>query len=154
MIEAGPGDGLRGFDVGYDFTGIVEKVEVRGMDVGKSKLISATQKMNNKLSQGNKAKPLVSKSQKVYIDATVSSKEEAQYRAEYLAEDIAYRLGTLEAEFIRLPELIPGRFLKLKGLGTAVSNTFYLVQVRHVMDSERGFITKVTGKSASMESGV
>lgn len=154
LIEAGPGDGLRGFDVGYDFTGIVEKVEVRGMDVGKSKLISATQKMNNKLSQGNKAKPLVSKSQKVYIDATVSSKEEAQYRAEYLAEDIAYRLGTLEAEFIGLPELIPGRFLKLKGLGTAVSNTFYLVQVRHVMDSERGFITKVTGKSASMESGV
>lgn len=106
--------------------------------------------MKNKLSQGNKAKPLIKNSQKVYIDPTVTSKEEADYRADYLAEDISYRLGTLEAEFIGLPELTPGRFLKIKGLGKAVSNTFYLVTVRHIMD-ERGYITKVTGKAAGME---
>ena len=150
LMEAAPGDGLRSYEIGYDFTGIVEKVEVRGMDAGKSKLITASKKMKNKLSQGNKAKPLIKDSQKVYIDPTVTSKEEAGYRADYLAEDISYRLGTLEAEFIGLPELTPGRFLKVKGLGTAVSNTFYLVTVRHIMD-ERGYITKVTGKAAGME---
>ncbi|MCI9652675.1 phage late control D family protein [uncultured Acetatifactor sp.] len=150
LMEAAPGDGLRSYEIGYDFTGIVEKVEVRGMDAGKSKLIKASKKMQNKLSQGNKAKPLIKDSQKVYIDPTVTSKEEAGYRADYLAEDISYRLGTLEAEFIGLPELTPGRFLKVKGLGTAVSNTFYLVTVRHIMD-ERGYITKVTGKAAGME---
>ena len=149
-MEAAPGDGLRSYEIGYDFTGIVEKVEVRGMDAGKSKLIKASKKMQNKLSQGNKAKPLIKDSQKVYIDPTVTSKEEAGYRADYLAEDISYRLGTLEAEFIGLPELTPGRFLKVNGLGTAVSNTFYLVTVRHIMD-ERGYITKVTGKAAGME---
>lgn len=153
LIEAGPGDGLRRFDVGYDITGLVEKVEVRGIDVGKSKKISASQKLKNKVSQGNKAKPLISKSQKVYLDPTVSSQEEAGYRAEYLMEDISYRLGTLEAEFIGLPELTPGRFMKLKGLGPAASNTFYLVTVRHIMDSERGYVTKVIGKTASMETG-
>lgn len=152
LIEAGPGDGLRRFDIGYDLTGLVEKVEVRGMDVGKSKRISAAKKLQNKVSQGNKAKPLISKSQKVYLDPTISSQEEAGYRAEYLMEDISYRLGTLEAEFIGLPELTPGRFMKIKGLGTAVSNTFYLVTVRHIMDSERGYVTKVVGKTASMES--
>ena len=150
LMEAGPGDGLRSYEIGYDFTGIVEKVEVRGMDAGKAKLITASQKMKNKLSQGNKAKPLIKNSQKVYIDPTVTSREEAGYRADYLAEDISYRLGCLEAEFIGLPELTPGRFLKVKGLGTAVSNTFYLVTVRHIMD-ERGYITKVTGKAAGME---
>ncbi len=153
LIEAGPGDGLHRFDVGYDITGLVEKVEVRGIDVGKSKKISASQKLKNKVSQGNKAKPLISKSQKVYLDPTVSSQEEAGYRAEYLMEDISYRLGTLEAEFIGLPELTPGRFMKLKGLGPAASNTFYLVTVRHIMDSERGYVTKVIGKTASMETG-
>ncbi len=150
LMEAAPGGGLRSYEIGYDFTGIVEKVEVRGMDAGKSKVIKASKKMRNKLSQGNKAKPLIKNSQKVYIDPTVTSKEEADYRADYLAEDISYRLGTLEAEFIGLPELTPGRFLKIKGLGRAVSNTFYLVTVRQIMD-ERGYITKVTGKAASME---
>ena len=150
LIEAGPGDGLRQFDIGYDLTGLVEKVEVRGMDVGKSKKISASKKLKNKVSQGNKAKPLLSKSQKVYLDPTISSQEEAGYRAEYLMEDISYRLGTLEAEFIGLPELTPGRFMKIKGLGTAASNTFYLATVRHIMDSERGYVTKVVGKPASV----
>lgn len=120
------------------------------MDVGKSKKISASKKLKNKVSQGNKAKPLLSKSQKVYLDPTISSQEEAGYRAEYLMEDISYRLGTLEAEFIGLPELTPGRFMKIKGLGTAASNTFYLATVRHIMDSERGYVTKVVGKTASV----
>lgn len=151
LMEASPGDGLQSYEIGYDFTGLVQRVEVRGMDVGKSKLISASRKLNNKLSQGNKAAPLIKNSQKVYLDPTVTSKEEADYRAGYLAEDISYRLGTMEAQFIGLPELTPGRFMKIKGLGTAVSNTFYLVTVRHIMD-DRGYITKVTGKAASMES--
>ena len=151
LMEAAPGDGLQSYEIGYDFTGIVQQVEVRGMDAGKSKLISSSKKLNNKLSQGNKAAPLIKGSQKVYIDPTVTSREEADYRAGYLAEDISYRLGTLEAQFIGLPELTPGRFMKIKGLGTAVSNTFYLVTVRHIMD-DRGYITKVTGKAAGMES--
>lgn len=154
LMELGPGNGLRSFDIGYDLTGIVEKVEVRGMDVGKSKMISSSKKTQNKLSQGNKAKPLISKSQKVYIDPTISSKEEAGYRAEYLMEDISYRLGSLEAEFIGIPELTPGRFLKLKGLGTGASNTFYLTRVRHILEGEKGYSTKVEGKAASMENAV
>lgn len=154
LMEAEPGNGIRSYEVEYDLTGIVGKVEVRGMDVGKSKLISSTKKMQNKISQGNKAKPLVSKAQKVYIDPTVSSQKDAGYRAEYLMEDISYRLGTLKAEFVGLPELTPGRFLKIKGLGTAVSNTFYLVTVRHIMDGERGYVTKVVGKAASMETEI
>ncbi len=151
LMEISPGAGLLSFDIGYDITGLVEKVEVRGMDVGKSKMISASQKLSNKVSQGSKAKPLLSKSQKVYLDPTVSSREEAGYRAEYLAEDISYRLGSLEAELIGLPELTPGTFIKLSGLGKAASNTFYLATVRHRMDGELGFVTKVEGKAASME---
>ncbi len=151
LMEISPGAGLRSFDVGYDLTGLVEKVEVRGMDVGKSKMISASQKLSNKVSQGSKAKPLLSKSQKVYIDPTISSREEALYRVEYLAEDISYRLGSLEAELIGLPELTPGTFIKVSGLGKAASNTFYLATVRHLMDGELGFVTKVEGKAASME---
>lgn len=150
LMEIQPGDGITSYEIQYDITGLVEEIEVRGMDVGKAKMISTKKKLKNKLSNGNKAKPLLSKSQKVYIDATISSQTEAEYRASYLAEEISYRLGTLEADFIGLPELTPGRFIRLAGMGTAVSNTFYLVSVRHIMSNEEGYITKVIGKAASM----
>lgn len=151
LLEAGPNTGLREYEISYDLTGLVEKVEVRGMDAGQGKSFFTSKKLQNKISNGNKAKSLLAKSQKVYIDPTIRTKKEAEYRAEYLVEDISYRYGTLEAEFIGLPELAPGRFLRMKDLGTAVSNTFYLTTVRHIMDTERGFITKVTGKTAGME---
>lgn len=151
LMEIEPNPLLRSFEVDYDITGLVGKVEVRATDAGKASSISSSKSLNNKISQGNMAKPLVKDTKKVYIDPTVSSKKDAQYRAEYLAEDISYRFGTLEAELMGLPELVPGRFIKLKGLGTAVSNTFYLVTVRHIMTGEGEFITKITGKAAKME---
>ncbi|MCD7738358.1 MAG: hypothetical protein LUH58_04870 [Lachnospiraceae bacterium] len=151
LIELGPEDGFRSFEIGYDITGLVETVEVRGMDAGKSKAISQTQKLQNKISQGSKAKALLSKSEKVYIDPTVASATEAGYRADYLASEISYRFGTLEAELIGLPEMTVGRFIEIKNLGTAVSNTFYVVNVRHIMDSDQGYVTRVTGKAASMK---
>lgn len=154
LIETGPGLGLRSYEIEYDITGQVETIEVRGMDVGKSKQISASRKLQNKLSQGSKAKALIKKSQKVYIDPTISSQEEAGYRLSYLAEDISYRFGTLEAEFIGLPELTPGRFIKVNGLGTGADNTFYLITVRHIMDGEDGYVTRVTGKAAGMQQEV
>ena len=151
LMEIEPNPLLRSFEVDYDITGLVGKVEVRATDAGKASAISSSKSLNNKISQGNMAKPLVKDTKKVYIDPTVSSKKDAQYRAEYLAEDISYRFGTLEAELMGIPELVPGRFIKLKGLGTAVSNTFYLVTVRHIMTGEGEFITKITGKAAKME---
>ena len=151
LMEIEPNPLLRSFEVDYDITGLVGKVEVRATDAGKASAISSSKSLNNKISQGNMAKPLVKDTTKVYIDPTVSSKKDAQYRAEYLAEDISYRFGTLEAELMGIPELVPGRFIKLKGLGTAVSNTFYLVTVRHIMTGEGEFITKITGKAAKME---
>lgn len=151
LMEIEPNPLLRSFEVDYDITGLVGKVEVRATDAGKASSISSSKSLNNKISQGNMAKPLVKDTTKVYIDPTVSSKKDAQYRAEYLAEDISYRFGTLEAELMGIPELVPGRFIKLKGLGTAVSNTFYLMTVRHIMTGEGEFITKITGKAAKME---
>ncbi len=150
LMELDPGKGMLNMDIGYDFTGLVEKVEVRGMDVGKAKLLKKAQKIKNKISMGNKAKSMLSQSQKVYIDPTIASKVEAGYRAEYLAEDIKFRFGSVEADIMGLPELIPGRFIKITGLGDAVSNTFYLSTVRHVLDDERGYYTHISGKAEKL----
>lgn len=151
IMAMGPGEGLRFFDIEYDITGLVETVMARGTDVSKAKLIEAKQKMNNKISIGNKAKKFIKKSEKVYLDATITSKEEAENRVNSLVEEISYRFGTLECVCIGLPELLPGKFFELKSMGSPPENKFYLHRVVHRMNQEEGFTTKVYGKAASIE---
>ena len=134
-------------------TGLVEKVVVRGMDVSKAKVITANKKFSNKISGGNKAKPLLKNSRKVYIDSTISSKEEAEDRAESLMETMSYRYGTLECELVGLPELLPGHFISLSGLGDDLENKFYVVRIRHILGKDGQFDTRVTAVSAAIEDG-
>lgn len=149
LMEIAPTMGLRGFDISYDITGIVDKVIVRGMDVSKAKSIKSEKKLSNKLSQGNNAKQVISGSQKVYLDSTVSSKEDADARAASLAEKISYRYGSMTCEMIGIPILKPGYFIKLYGLGTGADNKFYLTKVRHVYDTDGRYLVTLEGVSDS-----
>lgn len=151
VMSMGPGEGLRFFDIEYDITGLVETVKARSTDVGRARLIEAQQKLNNKISIGNKAKKFVKKSEKVYLDATITSKEEAENRVNSLVEEISYRFGTLECDCIGLPELLPGKFFELTSMGSPPENKFYLYRVVHRMNQEDGFTTKLYGKAASIE---
>ena len=148
LMEISPATGMINVDVEYNVTGLVGKVEVRSTDVGKASQIANSVKLKNKLSKGNYASKLVKDSTKVYIDPTADSKKEAGYRAEYLAEDVAFRFGTLEAELVGLPDLVVGRYIKLVGMGDPVNNLFYIVSVRHMLNGEQGFTTKITAKAA------
>lgn len=149
LMEIAPTMGLRGFDISYDITGIVDKVIVRGMDVSKAKSIKSEKKLSNKLSQGNNAKQVINGSQKVYIDSTVSSTEDAAARADSLAEKIAYRYGSLICEMIGIPILKPGYFIKLYGLGTGADNKFYLTKVRHEYGTDGRYLVTLEGVSDS-----
>ena len=144
LIELSPLMGMKSMDVGYDMTGLVRSVVVRNIDMAQGKYIGDKKKTNSKISLGNKAKPLVEKQSLVYIDPTTDSKEEAGYRASYLMNTIDYRLGSVNAEYVGLPELIPGRFIKLKGFGQPLDNKFYLTNVRHVMNGNR-YVTRFEG---------
>ena len=42
-----------------------------------------------------------------------------------------YRFGSLRATSPGLPELVPGRFMKIKEMGKPVENTFYITRVKH-----------------------
>ena len=150
LMEISPATGMKNVDVEYNVTGLVGKVEVRSTDVGKASQITNSVKLKNKLSKGKYASKLVKDSSKVYIDPTADSKKEAGYRAEYLAEDVAFRFGTLEAELIGLPDLVPGRYIKLVNMGDPVNNLFYIMSVKHTMNAEQGFSTRITAKAAGL----
>lgn len=153
LMTIGPATGMHNFDISYDLTGLVEKVVVRGMDVSKAKLISANKKFSNKISNGSKAKPLLKDSQKVYIDSTITSKEEAEDRVNSLIETMSYRYGTMECELVGLPELLPGHFIELAGLGEPAENTFYINRIRHILGKSGQYDTRITAVSAGMSGG-
>lgn len=149
LISIGPDTGLRSFDISYDVTGLTEKVTVRSMDVAKGQVISAQKKFSAKISQGSAAMAMLKGSEKVYIDPSVTSKEEAEERAASLMEQISYRYGSLRCEMIGIPELLPGHFVEVSGLGTGVDNTFYLSRVRHIMTEDGDYTVQMEGQAAS-----
>lgn len=145
------GAGISTFDISYSVTGLVDKVEVRALDAGTGKTIAASIKRSGSLSLGSKAKALLSKSLKVYLDPTVYSKSMAEARAASLMETMSYRFGEFTCECVGIPDLVPGRFLRIDGLGSGVNNTFYITRVTHKLSSD-GYTMELSGCAAELES--
>lgn len=151
LIELGTQRGVIEYDICYDITGLVRTVEVRGMDTAKAKAVSAKKKVSNTISTGNKAKALIDSASKVIIDAAAITREQAQYKANSVMEETAYRFGTLQCKCVGLPELMPGHFIKIGGMGSPCDNRFYMTHVRHVMTDTEGYLTYITAKAAQLE---
>lgn len=143
---------IRDLDIEYCISGLVSHVEARGLNTTDGSLISSKKDISNTVSTKSNAKKLIGKSTKVYLDPTIKNKEDADARVASLVEDISYRFGTLDCELLGLPELQPGFFMKISGIGKSVGNTFYLTRVCHRYNGDDGsFITQIQGKAAALE---
>ena len=150
LIEINPSNIVLSYDISYDITGLAGEVKVRTLDIGKANKIEVKKKNSGKFSLGGKAKPLISSQSYVYIDSSIETQKDAETRAEYLMEDISYRLGSLRMTLVGLPEIVPGRFITLKNFGDALSNKFYITDVNHVYSYGTNFITVIEGKASTM----
>ncbi|MCR5097934.1 MAG: hypothetical protein K6B14_03195 [Lachnospiraceae bacterium] len=139
-----------GLNVAYDVTGLVSKVVVRGLDAGKAKVITGQSTNTNKISGKPMARSLISGSEYVYIDPTVTAISEAQRRSWYLSDNMAYRFGSLDMEIMGLPEIIPGRFINICDFGSTVSNEFYVTTVQHKMATTGRYTTRILGKAQKL----
>ncbi len=154
LMKLGNRAGLQGFRIEYSITGVVGKIEARAMDPGKGEVISANSRFTNTLSTAAKAKDLVGKGASVYLDASITSREEAESRVASLMEQMSYRLGSLEADCVGIPDLTPGRFVEVTGLGVPVDNRFYLTSVVHDFADDGGFRTHIQGCAAEVKTGI
>ena len=137
--------------VEYSITGVVGEIEARAMDPGKGEVISAKSRFNNTISTSNKAKQLMGKGAKVYVDASISSAEDAKARVDSLMEQMSYRLGSLEADCVGIPDIVPGRFIEVKGMGVPVDNKFYVTTVNHDFTGDDGFSTRIRACTDRMQ---
>ncbi len=139
--------GVSRLSVEYDIIGQVENVQVRGTDYGNTELITAKRKLNNIISGSSRAKQIISGSEKIYVDSSVKSPGDADYRLENAIEKITYGFGLMHCRCRGLPELKPGNFIEIEGMGQPPSNKFYLIEVKHSIDDEEGYVTELTGKT-------
>lgn len=151
LISLAPKKGLLDFDITYDITSLTLEAEVRGFEPGKGELLSSSQKINEKFSEGSYAKAILKGSAKVQVDSSVTTADEAKYRAKALAESITDRFGRLNCTCQGIPELIPGRYVQLAQIGKPAENIFYVRTVRHVLNDSQGFQTILTGTTGALD---
>jgi hypothetical protein len=144
IMKLGIGEGLLTFDLNYSLTGMVQNIEARSMDAGAGKIIVSKIKYEGKLSSSTRARALIKGSNRVYIDPSIRSQEDADARAASLMEEMSYRLGNAECECIGIPELSPGYFVEID-VGSPADNKFFMTHVSHTMKGDGSFRTKITG---------
>lgn len=150
IMTLSPERGLMFWQISYDIRGLVQSVEVRGCNDGTGELVAVQKKFSNKISAGNKANALLSQTKKVYVDAAVVTRDGAEWRAEAMLEKMSSRYGSVEATLRGLPEVQPGHFIRLQGMGEPADNVFYITRVKHVMEAKSGYQTRITGSAAKL----
>ncbi len=150
LAEFFPSNIIITYDISYDITGLPGEVKVRTLDIGKASKIEVKKKNNGKFSLGGKAKPIVSGQSYVYIDSTINTQADAETRANYLLEEMSYRLGSIRMTIVGIPEIVPGRFITLKGFGDALSNKYYITDVHHTYTLGGKFLTEIEGKASTL----
>jgi len=149
-INLTPNKGLFNCEVEYDITGLAETIEARGMDDGSGKVISVKEKLNNKISLGSKASGFIKGSEKIYIDPTIKSDNDATNRVKSIKEAVSFRFGTFKGTTIGIPDFIPGAFIKLEDMGAPVTNKFYIYSIHHKLNKIDGYLTDIVGQAANI----
>ena len=136
-------------EANFNISGVVNSVEIRSLDDKTGEMITATAKASASYSNSSSASKIVSKAEKVIIDPTVASDSEAKTRADAELDNLSWRFGTFLIKTIGIPEIIPGRFIKIDGLSSDVNKKVYIVKVIHTINSD-GFKTNLEAKLDSL----
>lgn len=111
------------------------KFTVIGIEEGTKKEISASKAaMSDSIAALFKSKPMES----VINDPKIKDVEHAKAKAAFLAEQQLLKSKSGNGKTIGLPEIVPGRYIKISNIGS--SNTYYIKSVRHSI-SDGGFLT-------------
>lgn len=104
------------------------EIEIIGYDPVNSKSISSKKTVKSDESQ---TPVLTPSQQQFFIDPDADSEEKTKIRASYIADKMKMDSCFAEGELIGLPEIVPGRFLKVEDLDDLVDKSYYLSEVTH-----------------------
>lgn len=110
---------------------------------------AGTARSSGSFGKGAGPKRMLADTQRVYLDARAVSQASAQQKAKALMQAIQNQFGLLECTCTGLPELVPGRLVRISGLMGRAEGAFYIVNVRHRIGQD-GFTTTFEARINSL----
>ena len=128
---------------------LVKKVTVVGVDPTSDEPVSGSATAQGSFGKGAGPNRMLSGTERTYFDPRTASARDAADRAKVLMGGIQQQFGVLSCRCIGLPELVPGRWINIKGLVPEADTGFYITDVRHVY-SQNGFTTTFDARISSL----
>ncbi|PZO37082.1 MAG: type IV secretion protein Rhs [Pseudanabaena frigida] len=130
----------------------VSSVEVRGWNYATKVPIVSTATTESVITSTGSGKGSASSTKfstqpkMIVVDQPVFSADEATKMAQSLCNELGGEFVSADADGEGNPEIRPGRVVKLTGMGTAYSGSYYVTDTHHLF-SERKYITKFSVRS-------
>ena len=145
------GVGLERFCKRVSLAHQVGEVEIYGRDVNQKPIHAAVDTVT--VGEGSKsAAQIVSAFKKASLreySEFARTEEECRKLAQNRLNGIAMGFVSGDGQCVGIPELIPGRYLKIDGSDKSINGLYYLTKVRHVF-SEAGYHTAFEFKGAKL----
>ena len=145
------GVGLERFCKRVSLAHQVGEVEIYGRDVNQKPIHAAVNTVT--VGEGSKsAAQIVSAFKKASLreySEFARTEEECRKLAQNRLNGIAMGFVSGDGQCVGIPELIPGRYLKIDGSDKSINGLYYLTKVRHVF-SEAGYHTAFEFKGAKL----
>lgn len=149
LITMSHKDLIVNLEANYNVMGMVNSVEVRSLNDKTGQLIRAIAKSNAVYSNSSDAARVTQKASKIIIDPTITSDSQAQDRANVELDNLLWKFGIFKIKTIGVPELIPGRFIRIKDLSENINKKVYVTKVMHSISSQ-GFKTYIEARLDSL----
>lgn len=149
IMEISDGNLIIDFEASYNIIGVANAVEVRNIDDRTGDVIKSEVCSSAVYSNSSAASKITKNAKRVIIDPTVLSIDEARDRALTELDNRAWRFGVFKIVTVGVPEYIPGRFIKINGLGQDINKKVYITKVRHEID-KRGYKTSLEAELNSL----
>lgn len=143
------GGGLKAFEKRISLTHQVGKVEIQGRDINQKSIFgSATSvSVGGRGKSAAKLVPALSQTVLREFSEFVRTQEECKRVAQARLDGIAMGLVSGKGRCIGIPDLIPGRYLKIEGGSPQSDGSYLLTRVRHIFGTD-GYVTEFEIKGA------
>ncbi|MEG0616610.1 MAG: contractile injection system protein, VgrG/Pvc8 family [Oscillospiraceae bacterium] len=149
IMQLSPGEGILSATFRMQGQELVEKVRVIGIDPKNDNWITSNCLNLSKLSTRATAKKMIKGTQRQYFDPSVITTSLAEMRSRAIMDGIKSSFGVFEANCVGIPDIVPGRQIKIKGLCTAADRNYYITNVHHSY-GQNGFETSLEARVDSL----
>lgn len=142
IMTLSPSEGLISISINQCIGKLIESSEVRGQDEDNFEAVAGKKKRSIKASlTKNKAAAATV----LCYDEEIRKEAEAKEVAEEIINKNNWEVKSAKGQTIGIPDLVPGRKIKIQGLGSTMNQTIYIRSVTHEISKTVGYRTRFEG---------